>query len=43
MRAQKNTQGKGESMAEKGNENAQEATKKAREGEEGFARGGGQE
>ncbi len=31
MRTQKNTQGKGESMAEKGNENAPEATKKAKE------------
>ena len=30
-------QGKGESMAEKGNENAPEATKKAKEGEEGSA------
>ena len=37
MRTQKNTAGKGESMAEKGNENAPEATKKAKEGEEGFA------
>ena len=37
MRAQKNTQGKGESMAEKGNEDAPEATKKAKEGEEGSA------
>ena len=38
MRTQKNTAGKGESMAEKGNENAPEATKKAKEeGEEGSA------
>ncbi len=37
MRTRKNTAGKGESMAEKGNENAPEATKKAKEGEEGFA------
>ena len=38
MRTPKNTQGKGESMAEKGNENAPEATKKAKEeGEEGSA------
>jgi hypothetical protein len=43
MRAQKNTQGKGESMAEKGNENAPEATKKAKEeGEEGSAHEAGQ-
>ena len=37
MRSQKNTHGKGESMAGKANENAPEATKKAKGGEEGSA------
>jgi hypothetical protein len=37
MRTQKNTQGKGESMAEKGNENGPEATEKTKGVEEGPA------
>jgi hypothetical protein len=37
MRTPKNTQKKGESMDEKGNENAPEATRKAKEGEAGSA------